>query len=100
MEELISKINNVANDLALIQKIKLWHEFITSGYPECKLRWANIHGKRWSHIWPQDSEIFLGQQLIQINERLGIIVDNQTGIEAEELRIIVRAIQKVSCYAE
>lgn len=46
--ELAKRIENYVRQLPTLQAC---HQAIQELYPELKVRWTKIYGRRWSHVW-------------------------------------------------
>lgn len=52
--ELAKRIENYVRQLPTLQAC---HQAIQELYPELKVRWTKIYGRRWSHVWGRNQYV-------------------------------------------
>jgi len=88
--ELAKRIENYVRQLPTLQAC---HQAIQELYPELKVRWTKIYGRRWSHVWGDETSMFSAGRRVQINEGWGIVVDEPCPIPEPELTQMVQVLK-------
>lgn len=64
-------------------------------YPDLKMRWVRIYGKRWAHLYGDSSELSACSPLkIEIEPNFGLCIDNSEIVPAEELETMLETIKE------
>ncbi len=71
------------------QLLKSMQESLLRDYPQLKVRWSRILGRRWSHIGGNSCEAWLGSRQYQLNSEYGICIDNADDICKEDLESLI-----------
>ncbi len=94
------KIKNLLNNHSYSTEeelAKTCNQIILGFYPELKVRWAKIYGRRWSYLYGNSEEISLNFKRIRLNDEYGIYIDNLEILALGELEELTAAMKE--CFA-
>jgi hypothetical protein len=70
-------------------------EELIRAYPDLKLRWVRIYGKRWAYLYGNfDNEGALAPLKIQLNHDYGLCLDNSEVIPETDLVNILKLLKE------
>lgn len=70
------------------------HQAVQDLYPELRLRWTQIYGRRWSHILGGRDDWGAESMKVRLNDRIGLILSHHEQIPAAELAQIIAALKE------
>ncbi len=76
------------------QMLKPIQESMLHVYPQLKIRWARILGRRWSHIGGNSGGVWLGSKQYRLNSEYGICIDNADDLKQDELENLINQLQE------
>jgi|GEM_PF-1725180 len=79
--------------------IRLFHDALLAHYPGLRLRWVNIYGKRWSHLYGDYDIVAIRPLKVQLNNNYGICIDNPEIIGRRNLEEIIAILKEFFRYA-
>lgn len=81
--------------MGYMEFIRECQDDLVRAYPELKIRWARIYGKRWAYLYGNSSDVSCQAPLkIEINQDYGLCIDNNGIISVEELDKVVATIKE------
>ncbi len=76
------------------QLLKSMQDLVLERYPQLRVRWSRILGRRWSHISGNSSEAWLGSRQYRLNSEYGISIDNADNISEKELESLINQLRE------
>ncbi len=74
------------------------HKALLKTYPEIRVRWARIYGRRWSHILGDAEAESVSTLRVQLNDNYGICIDNGYLLSSREWEAIIETIKGYMAY--
>lgn len=78
--------------------IILCHQALLNLYPGLKLRWSQIYGPRWSHVYGNIEGVSCDSFRVQLNAKYGVNIEDAGYFAPQELHGIINTLKR--CFSD
>lgn len=89
-QNLLNSIEDYAQQVPILQACD---RAVRELYPGLELRWAQIYGLRWSHVWGNEDSMLSAGRRVQINQHWGMVLNEACPIAETELGQLVQVLR-------